>query len=134
MDVRYGECPVMGGKPQPGVALMHAGKAYHFCCPSCFDEFRKDPAAAVAKLKNPTETELTVTNVAGKCPVTGEQAKADVFLVRQDTITFYCCSGCIGKDTPAPVAPAASPASGEGSAAPAAVQPGATCSPDGTCK
>jgi len=72
LDVRYAECPIMGGKALTDVAIIHENKIYHFCCPSCIDTFKKDPAAAIAKIKDAKEVVLTVTNPDGKCPVCGK--------------------------------------------------------------
>lgn len=131
IDVRSETCPVMGGKPKAEVAAIHEGKIYHFCCPSCIEEFRKNPAVAIAKLKNPTEVVVRQTNTKGTCPVSGSRAKVDLFLVRGDTVTFYCCKGCVGNDSPAS-ATGSSPS--PGSVPATETTSGASCSPDGVCK
>jgi len=102
VDVRSA-CPVSGAPAKPEVAVLHEGKVYHFCCEQCVPSFTKDPAKYLATLKPSAEVPLTVTNPGGACPQSGETAKPGVFLVRGDTITFYCCSGCQGKD-PLPAA------------------------------
>lgn len=119
VDVRYADCPLMGGKALSEVATIHANKVYHFCCPSCIGEFQKDPAAAIAKIKDAKEVPLTVTNPEGTCPVCGKTSSPEFFLIRGDSITFYFCKDCIGKDTPKAV-PSAAPASGAAVPAPAA--------------
>jgi len=45
VDVNNKICPVMGGKidPKSGVAYEYQGKIYHFCCPMCVPEFKKNP-------------------------------------------------------------------------------------------
>lgn len=126
LDVRYTECPIMGGKALPDVATIYQNKVYHFCCPSCIDAFKKDPAAAIAKIKDAKEVALTVTNTDGKCPVCGKASNPEFFLVRGDTITYYFCKDCIGKDTPK-AAPASTNSSS--TAAPATVSPDAAPAP-----
>ncbi|HOY65935.1 MAG TPA: hypothetical protein PLP29_03550 [Candidatus Ozemobacteraceae bacterium] len=140
-DVRYEECPVMGGKVQPDVMTVHEGKIYRFCCPGCIDTFKKDPAATIAKIKNPTEVPLKVTNADGICPVCGKAASAEFFRIDGDTVTYYFCKDCIGKEalkaapsaTPAPEA--ASGAAIAPAAADASADPGACgdCSSCGAC-
>jgi YHS domain-containing protein len=44
-------CPVMGGPIDPKVYTDYQGKRVYFCCPSCIDDFKKDPAKYLAKLK-----------------------------------------------------------------------------------
>jgi YHS domain-containing protein len=44
-------CPVMGGDIDPKVYTDYQGKRIYFCCPSCIDDFKKDPAKYLAKLK-----------------------------------------------------------------------------------
>ena len=125
LDVRYAECPIMGGKALTDVAIIHENKIYHFCCPSCIDTFKKDPAAAIAKIKGAKEVVLTVTNPDGKCPVCGKASNPEFFLVRGDTITYYFCKDCIGKDSPKADPASAAPAA----AAPAVVSPDASPAP-----
>jgi len=46
-----GICPVMGGKASPDYSYVYNGKTYYFCCPSCIEEFKKDPAKYANKIK-----------------------------------------------------------------------------------
>lgn len=98
IDVQYKACPIMGGETNPAIAAIFEGKVYHFCCEGCVAAFKKDPKSVIAKIVDATEAPLTVTNKDGKCPMTGEAANMDTFLVRGDKITFYCCASCVGKD------------------------------------
>lgn len=98
VDVRYKVCPIMGGEPLEKSAVIYDGKVYHFCCEGCPETFRKDPKSVIAKITDAKEVPLTITNKEGKCPVTGETASGDIYLVRGNNITFYCCADCIGKD------------------------------------
>ncbi|HEY9071238.1 MAG TPA: hypothetical protein VIV61_13355 [Candidatus Ozemobacteraceae bacterium] len=131
-DVRYDECPVMGGKVQADVMTVHEGKIYRFCCPSCIDTFKKDPAATIAKIKNPTEVPLKVTNPDGICPVCGKAARAEFFRIDGDTITYYFCKDCIGKESTKP-APSASPATKTTSGAAITPASADTSSDPGAC-
>lgn len=45
-------CPVMGGKINKAVYADYEGKRVYFCCASCIDEFKKDPAKYVKKLED----------------------------------------------------------------------------------
>lgn len=97
IDVRYQKCPVMGGTPKEGVALLKDGKVYHFCCPGCNGKFETEFETRSGKIVNPTEVPLQITNVDGKDPVTGELAVPEFFQVKGDTITFYASKDSIGK-------------------------------------
>lgn len=108
-DVRYAECPINGGKVLPELAVVHEAKVYHFCAPTCIEEFTKDPAAAVAKIKDAKDVLLTLTNTDGKCPVCGKATNTQFFKISGDSITCFCSKTCIGKDT-VKAAPAAAPA------------------------
>ena len=45
VDVGNKVCPVTGDKinPKNNVTYEYQGKTYHFCCPMCVPEFRKNP-------------------------------------------------------------------------------------------
>ena len=109
VDVRYKVCPIMGDEAKPEFAAIFEGKVYHFCCSNCPETFKKDPKAVIPKIKDAKEVPLTITNKGGTCPVTGEAASGDLFLVRGDNITFYCCGACVGKDKLENDKPAADP-------------------------
>jgi len=109
VDVRYKVCPILGDETKPEFAVIFEGKVYHFCCANCQDTFKKDPKSVIPKIKDSKEVPLTITNKDGKCPVTGEAANGDLFLVRGDNITFYCCGACVGKDKLEADKPAADP-------------------------
>ena len=98
VDVRYKVCPIMGDETKPEFAAIFEGKVYHFCCSNCSETFKKDPKAVIPKIMDAEEVPLTITNKDGKCPVTGETANGDLYLVRGNNITFYCCDACVGKD------------------------------------
>lgn len=45
-------CPVMGNPIDKGQFVDHQGKRIYFCCSSCKEEFRKDPAKYIKKLQD----------------------------------------------------------------------------------
>jgi YHS domain-containing protein len=45
------DCPVMGGEINKEIFVDHEGKRIYFCCQSCVDTFKKDPAAYMKKLE-----------------------------------------------------------------------------------
>ncbi len=45
-------CPVMGGKINRKLHADHDGKRVYFCCPGCFEPFKKDPAKYIKKLED----------------------------------------------------------------------------------
>ena len=46
-------CPVSGEKidEKAKATYEYEGKAYNFCCASCIDEFKKDPAKYIKKIE-----------------------------------------------------------------------------------
>lgn len=43
-------CPVMGGAINKDLFTEYQGKKVYFCCPSCKDEFEKEPEKYLSKL------------------------------------------------------------------------------------
>jgi YHS domain-containing protein len=43
-------CPVMGGQINKNIFVEYKGKKVYFCCPSCLEEFNKNPEKYIAKL------------------------------------------------------------------------------------
>ncbi|MEN6308817.1 MAG: efflux RND transporter periplasmic adaptor subunit [Anaerohalosphaeraceae bacterium] len=50
-------CPVMGGAIDKSVFTEYKGKKVYFCCPSCIEEFNKDPEKYVPQLPQFKTTE-----------------------------------------------------------------------------
>ena len=48
--VQQKKCPVMGAKIDDKVYVDHEGKRVYFCCSSCKDQFKSDPAKYMSKL------------------------------------------------------------------------------------
>lgn len=46
-----GICPVMGGEASPEYSYDYEGETYYFCCPSCIEEFKKNPVKYTGKIK-----------------------------------------------------------------------------------
>jgi YHS domain-containing protein len=45
------KCPVLGGDIDKNVYVDYEGKRIYFCCAGCPEEFKKDPAKYMKKLK-----------------------------------------------------------------------------------
>lgn len=46
------QCPIMGGKIDRKVFTEQEGKRVYFCCSSCPEEFRKDPAKHINEMES----------------------------------------------------------------------------------
>ncbi len=78
-------CPVSNesiGEGQ-GVKFDYAGKTYTFCCEGCVGKFKKEPMNYIKEEVN--------------CPVMGEPAAKDVYVMHNDTKYYFCCKMCIAK-------------------------------------
>lgn len=91
VEVLATDCPVMGGAIDKSVNTIVDGRLYYFCCGGCISSFEADPAKFLEKLKDAATRTLKVTNVAGKCPVSGLEASLKFFTIDEEaaTITFY---------------------------------------------
>ena len=49
--VKNAMCPLSGDKAKDKFFYDYQGKRYHFCCPNCIKDFKKDPEEYIAKLK-----------------------------------------------------------------------------------
>lgn len=91
VEVLAKTCPVMGGGTSKAVFTINNGHIYYFCCPGCIGAFNSAPEKYLEKIKDaPTKT-LKVTNVEGKCPVSGLEANLNFFKIDEEasTITFF---------------------------------------------
>lgn len=50
MDTEQTTCPVMGGPINKAYYTEYQGKRVYFCCPSCDEEFAKDPEKYIKDL------------------------------------------------------------------------------------
>lgn len=91
VEVLAQNCPVMGGGVDKAVFTIHEGHIYYFCCPGCIGTFNADPAKFIEILKDAPTRKLKVTNVDGKCPVSGLAASLQFFKIDEKpaTITFF---------------------------------------------
>ena len=46
-----GICPVLHNEASKEYSYAYEGKTYYFCCPICVEEFKKDPAKYLLKIK-----------------------------------------------------------------------------------
>lgn len=110
-DVKANLCPVTGDLTREEFAVIHEGKVFHFSCATATIEFKKKPSEYIARIKDPQEQKLRITNPEGICPITKKQCNEEIFHVRGDSITFYCCEKCPREDAPdlKPASPSTSP-------------------------
>lgn len=99
IDVNNAKCPVMGGDVQKNIYSIHEGKIYHFCCPACVPEFKKDPAQFIAKVKPAEEKNQEKIEVVGNglCPVTGEAINKKITAIKDGKLYYFCCEDCVAK-------------------------------------
>ena len=91
VEVLATNCPVMGGDIDKSVNTIVDGRLYYFCCSGCIGSFETDPAKYQDNLKDAATRTLKVTNVDGKCPVSGLEASLKFYKIddKAATITFY---------------------------------------------
>lgn len=91
IEVLNTTCPVMGGDVDKATNTIVDGHLYYFCCGGCIGSFEDDPAKFQEKLADAPTRTLKVTNVDGKCPVSGLDANLKFFKIDEEalSITFY---------------------------------------------
>ncbi len=69
-------CPVSGEKidEKMKATYEYEGKIYNFCCPSCVDEFKKDPQKYIKKIKQEKQ-ERAVENEKEQSPQMHEHSQ-----------------------------------------------------------
>jgi len=78
-------CPVSGEKIEgAGVTYVYMNKTYTFCCEECIVKFKEEPMNYVKQ-----EEFL--------CPVMGEPAEKDLFLMYNGAKYYFCCKPCMKK-------------------------------------
>jgi len=87
-------CPVMGGKIDKNVSVDHNGERIYFCCKGCPDQFKKEPAKYLAKLKNEGVTLQRTPKPQVTCPVMGGKIDQKVYVDYQGKRIYFCCKGC----------------------------------------
>jgi YHS domain-containing protein len=78
-------CPVSGETINEGEAVVYnyMGTDYKFCCKNCVKKFKSEPMDYI-------KGDL-------KCPVIGEPAVKDEFVIVDNVKYYMCCASCKGK-------------------------------------
>ncbi len=78
-------CPVSGEQIAEGDAVVYnyLGTDYKFCCKNCLKKFKAEPMDYIKE-------EL-------KCPVMGEPAVKDEFVIVDNVKYYFCCASCKNK-------------------------------------
>lgn len=78
-------CPVSGETiaEGEGVVFNYLGTDYKFCCKNCMKKFKAEPMDYI-------KGEL-------KCPVMGEPASKEEFVIIDNVKYYMCCASCNGK-------------------------------------
>ncbi len=87
-------CPVMGGKIDKDVYLDYQGQRVYFCCPSCKENFLKDPEKYFEKIE---KDGVLLESVQKKCPVMGGDVDKTVFTDYKGRRVYFCCASCEAK-------------------------------------
>jgi len=94
-------CPITGENSVVTEKTIYAdwnGKRYYFCCPGCDVTFKKDPAAAVAKMVLPANViAVSGEKLMVKCPVMGDTVAVNdktPYRDYQGHRYYFCCNMC----------------------------------------
>lgn len=83
------------GKP---IDVIYNNRLVRFCCPGCLKDFRKDPAASLARLDAAAIAKQTANYPLATCVVSGEKLGGDmgkpVDFVIGNRLVRFCCPGC----------------------------------------
>ncbi|MCP5517816.1 MAG: hypothetical protein H7A45_11245 [Verrucomicrobiales bacterium] len=86
-DAGCDKCPISGKTADPKTRMLHSvTEAVYLCCAKCEKKYRETHKVAALKETTP-----------GKCPVSGEPASADTFVVENGQKVYFCCNKCAGK-------------------------------------
>ena len=101
------KCPVMDEDVDPKVTTVHDKKVIGFCCESCIDDFKKEPAKYMKKIaaekkeapkKDGKAAKKDAAAVNAYCPVHKENAvDATVTTVYEGRKIGFCCDDCLKK-------------------------------------
>lgn len=81
-------CPMSGKPVRDDVFVEDKGQKIHFCCPSCADEFKSNPAKYQAKLAASYTYQTS-------CPIDGDRIDPSVFVkVKGENRVFFHRTGC----------------------------------------
>ena len=85
-------CPVRGGEIDKEVFVDVDGKRVYFCCPGCDSKFLKDASANVKKMEKDG-----IKLAVAICPVSGDEAEADLSATHAGKTYYLCCKKCLKK-------------------------------------
>jgi hypothetical protein len=88
----------LGGAMGPAVDYVDGTRLVRFCCGSCVAEYKKDPAAQMAKIDAALIEKLKATYALDTCPVSGEklgEMGEPVDKLYGVQLVRLCCKGCV---------------------------------------
>ena len=101
------KCPVMDEDVDPKVTTVHNKKLIGFCCESCIDDFKKEPAKYMKKVeaeqkkpakKDGKDAKKDAAAVNKMCPVHSEDpVDPTVTTVYEGRKIGFCCDDCLKK-------------------------------------
>ena len=84
----------MGGKIDKDVYVDYQGQRVYFCCPSCKENFLKDPDKYFEKIE---KDGVLLESVQKKCPVMGGDIDKKVYTDYKGRRVYFCCASCDAK-------------------------------------
>jgi len=93
------KCPIMAGKLDEKSSVEYMGYLIKTCCPDCIAAVKKDPVAAIQKIRANGEKPALAANFKSQtvCPLSGEPVKDDVYVVKNNVLVKFCCPDCKAK-------------------------------------
>lgn len=89
------KCPISGEAVTADHAAEHRDGKVYFCCDKCAAAFKKDSAKHAAKANH--QLVLTGQFTQAKCPMSGQDCKADKAVKVADVSVAFCCDNCLKK-------------------------------------
>ncbi|MBT3377183.1 MAG: hypothetical protein HN742_36220 [Lentisphaerae bacterium] len=87
-------CPVTDGRARRDCFADKDGLRVFLCSPACSEEFAKDPAKYIGKLK---EQGVTVAKVQTACPVTDKPINKETYMDLAGLRIYLCSEDCAAK-------------------------------------
>ncbi|MBX3360812.1 MAG: hypothetical protein KF912_10650 [Phycisphaeraceae bacterium] len=96
------QCLISGehlGSAGDVVEVVWHNRLVRFCCDACATEFRKDPAATIAKLDQVVKTAQSAGYPLSVCLIAGEELGEEeaTEIVIANRLVRLCCEGCAGE-------------------------------------
>lgn len=88
-------CPIMGGAVNKDLYVDHDGKRIYVCCKGCIAPIKKNPEAAIKKLKELGEAPVAVPAEQKICPVMGGGINKKLFVEHDGKKIYVCCQACV---------------------------------------